>query len=342
MREMVITRHGAPQVLELRERPDPEPGPGEVRIRVRASGVNFADILARVGLYPDAPPPPCVVGYEVCGHVDAVGAGVTRRREGDRVMALTRFGGYSDTVAVPEVFTFVPPARLSDVEAAAVPVTYLTAAVALYRMAALDAGEVVLVHGAGGGVGTAAVQLARLRNARVIGTASAAKHDAVLSLGVERCIDSRRDDVSRQVMALTSGRGVDVVLDPRGGRSARESYALLAPLGRLVVFGVSDAVPGTRRSLWRAARLLLQSPAFRPLALMNRNRGVFGLNLGRLWTEISRLHALMAFLIAELDAGHLAPIVARTFPLGQASAAHQFLHDRGNIGKVVLTSPSPP
>jgi NADPH:quinone reductase-like Zn-dependent oxidoreductase len=339
MRQMVITRHGAPEVLELRERNDPEPGPGEVRIKVRASGVNFADILARVGLYPDAPPPPCVVGYEVCGYVDAVGSGVSARREGDRVMALTRFGGYSDTVIVPEPFTFIPPSRLSDVEAAGVLVTYLTAGVALYRMAALEVREVVLVHGAAGGVGTAAVQLARLKDAHVIGTASAAKHEAVLRFGADHCIDSRRDDVTAQVMALTHGRGVDVVLEPRGGTSVRESYALLAPLGRLVVFGVSDAVAGTRRSLWRAARLLLQMPAFRPLSLMNRNRGVFGLNLGHLWTEAMKLEAIMALLITELEIGRLQPIIARTFPLAEAAAAHRFLHDRRNIGKVVLTTP---
>ena len=122
------------------------------------------------------------------------------------------------------------------------------------------------------------------------------------------------------------------------GARVRESYAVLAPLGRLVVFGVSDAVPGTRRSLWRAARLLLQMPAFRPLALMNQNRGVFGLNLGRLWTEAAKLERIMALLIGELNTGHLHPIIARTFPLTDAAAAHQFLHDRRNIGKVVLTA----
>ena len=121
MRQMVITRHGEPEVLQLRDAPDPEPGAGEVRIRVRAAGVNFSDILARIGLYPDAPSPPCVVGYEVCGVIDAVGAGVTTRREGDRVMALTHFGGYSEAVIVPEQFTFVAPAALSDAQAAGAP-----------------------------------------------------------------------------------------------------------------------------------------------------------------------------------------------------------------------------
>jgi NADPH:quinone reductase-like Zn-dependent oxidoreductase len=337
MRQMVITRHGDPDVLQLRDARDPEPGAGEVRIRVRAAGVNFSDILARIGLYPDAPAPPCVVGYEVCGVIDAIGSGVTTRREGDRVMALTHFGGYSEAVIVPEPFTFVAPAALSDAQAAGAPVTYLTAAVALYRFAAIEPGEVVLIHGAAGGVGTAAVQLARWRNARIIGTASASKHEAVRQLGADQCLDSRRDDVRARVMALTNGRGVDVVLDPNNGASARESYRLLAPLGRLIVFGVSDAVPGTRLSWWRTARMMWQMPKFRPISLMNHNRGVFGLNLGRLWTEAAKLDTLMTLLISEWDQGRLHPIVAQTFPLAEAAAAHRFLHDRRNIGKVVLT-----
>jgi NADPH:quinone reductase-like Zn-dependent oxidoreductase len=338
MRQMVITRYGGPEVLQLREAADPVPAPGEVRIRVRASGVNFSDILARVGLYPDAPKPPCVVGYEVCGVVDAIGSGVTSRREGDRVMALTHFGGYSDTVVASEAFTYIPPPRMSDVEAAGVLVTYLTAAIALYRMAAIEAGEVVLVHGAAGGVGTAAIQLARLRDARVIGTASAAKHEAVLRFGAEHCIDYTRENVTARVRALTHGRGVDVVLDPIGGASLRESYKLLAPLGRLVTFGVSDAVPGSRRNWWRAAKMLVQSPAFRQLSLMNHNRGVFGLNLGRLWTEGAKLQPIASLLIDGFESGRLQPIIARTFPLAEAAAAHRFLHERGNIGKVVLTT----
>src|SRR3954462_7131358 len=189
MRKMVITRHGAPDVFAAVDGPAPEPGDGEVRIAVRAAGVNFADILARIGLYPDAPRPPVVVGYEVAGVVESVGPGVTFPHEGDRVVALTRFGGYSDRVVVPAAQAFRFPDELSDAEAAAVPVTYLTAALALYRMAAITAGETVLVHNAGGGLGIAATQLARLRRAKVIGTASAAKHDALRSFGVDDLID---------------------------------------------------------------------------------------------------------------------------------------------------------
>jgi synaptic vesicle membrane protein VAT-1 len=336
MRQVVIPRHGGPEVLELREAPDPRPGEGELRIRVRAVGINFADILARIGLYPDAPKPPVVVGYEVAGVVDAVGNGVTTVHEGDRVLALTRFGGYADSVVVPAAQAYRFPERLSDAEAAAVPLNYLTAAIALYRQAALTAGETVLVHNAGGGVGIAAVQLARLRRATVIGTASAAKHDALRRLGVEHLIDYRHANVEIEVKRLTKGRGVDVVLDPIGGSSFGVSYRMLAPLGRLVMFGVSS-ISGERRNTWRVLRGWWAMKRFDPLSLINRNKGVFGLNLGHLWDEQRQLQPLMDLILSELRAERLTPIVARTFPFDRVADAHRFIQSRANIGKVVLT-----
>jgi len=337
MRQVVIPRHGAADVFEMREAPDPSPGDGEVRIRVRAAGINFADILARIGLYPDAPKPPVVVGYEVAGVVDAVGRGVTCPLEGDRVVALTRFGGYADYVVVPAYMAFRFPDRLSDAEAAAVPVTYLTAAIALYRMAALSAGETVLVHNAGGGLGIAATQLAGLRRATVIGTASAAKHDALRRFGVEHAIDYRHGDVEAEIRKLTKGRGVDVILDPLGGRSFNASYRMLAPLGRLVMLGLSS-MSGEKRNAWRVLRSWWEMKSFDPLSLINRNRGVFGLNVGHLWEERRQLRGLMDLLMTELSAGRLEPIVARTFPLERVADAHRFIQNRSNIGKVVLTT----
>jgi NADPH:quinone reductase-like Zn-dependent oxidoreductase len=338
MRQAVITRHGSPDVFELREAPDPAPADGEVRIRVRAAGVNFADVLSRLGLYPDAPKPPVVVGYEVAGHIDGVGRSVGGFSDGDRVVALTRFGGYSDTVVVPADRAFHFPADLSDAEAAAVPVNYLTAALALYRMAALVPGETVLVHNAGGGVGIAATQLARLRRATVIGTASAAKHGALREFGVEHAIDYRTANVAEEIKTITKGRGVDVILDPIGGSSFTQSYRMLAPLGRLVIFGLSAAAPGERRNVWRAFRAWMDTPKFNPLSLINRNRGVFGLHLGHLWDERRQLAPLMDMILTELRGGRLKPVVARTFPLERAADAHRFIQSRQNIGKVVLTT----
>lgn len=337
MRQVVIPRYGPPEVFEVRERPDPTPAEGQLRIRVRAAGVNFADVLARIGLYPDAPKPPVVVGYEVAGVIDAVGAGVTALREGDRVVALTRFGGYADCVVVPATLAFRFPEALSDAEAAAVPVTYVTAVLALYRMAALTSGETVLVHNAGGGLGIAATQLARLRRTTVIGTSSATKHDALRSFGVEHAIDYRHADVEMEIKRITRGRGVDVVLDPIGGKSFAASYRLLAPLGRLVMVGVSS-IAGERRNPWRVFRSMWSMPKFQPLSLINRNRGVFGLNIGHLWEEQRLLQSTMALLMTELGATRLQPVVARTFPLDRAAEAHRFIQSRANIGKVILTT----
>jgi NADPH:quinone reductase-like Zn-dependent oxidoreductase len=204
-------------------------------------------------------------------------------------------------------------------------------------MSNITAADVVLIHGAGGGVGIAATQLARLRGATVIGTASASKHDAIRAQGVQHAIDYRQADVTAEVRRLTNGRGADVVLDPIGGPSFADSYRLLAPLGRLVMYGVSSVAQGERRNWWVALKTLARMPTFKPLSLMNRNRGVFGLNLGHLWEERGQLADAMALLVAEVAAGRLHPVVARTFPLDRAADAHRFIQSRSNIGKVVLT-----
>jgi NADPH:quinone reductase-like Zn-dependent oxidoreductase len=320
----------------VREVEDPVPGPGQVRIRVRAAGINFADVLARLGLYADAPPLPAVVGYEVAGLVDGTAPDVTSVAPGDRVTAMVQFGGYSDYVVCPVSQVFPTPQRLSDAEAAAIPVNYLTAAIALYRMANITAGETVLIHNAGGGVGIAAIQLAQLRRATVIGTASGSKHVALRGFGVEQLIDYRHANVEQEVRQLTRGRGVDVILDPLGARSFAASYRMLAPLGRLVMFGMSAAAPGVERNLFKALRAWWQLPTFKPLSLVNRNRAVLGLHLGHLWSENRRLIPLVQFLLEEFRSGRLRPVVARSFPLEHASDAHRFIQARSNIGKVVL------
>ena len=173
MKQVVIPRHGAPEVLEVREAPDPPVVPGSVRIRVRAAGINFSDLLARQGLYPDAPKLPCTVGYEVAGVVETVGPGVTTFRSGDRVVATTRFGGQSELVVTPVGSVFALPAAWSFVQGAAFPVVYLTAHHMLVRVAAARRGEAVLVHAAAGGVGLAVAELGRILGLRILGLASA-------------------------------------------------------------------------------------------------------------------------------------------------------------------------
>jgi NADPH:quinone reductase-like Zn-dependent oxidoreductase len=337
MREIVITRHGGPEVMEARERPTPEPGPGEVRIRVKAAGVNFADILARMGLYPDAPPPPLVAGYEVSGYVDAVGPGPSRHEIGRHVLAVTRFGGYADHVIVPADFVWPAPGNLSHNEAAAIPVAYLTAVVALSRMANLRSGETILIHSAGGGVGIAATQLSRLRRSTVIGTASSAKHSALRAMGIDHVLDANDGTLETEVARITNGRGADVVLDPRGGEHLAQSYRMLAPLGRLVVYGSQALVVGRVRSDEAVQSFLQQRPLFDPMDLMNCNKGVFGLNLAHLWRERRFAAASMEALLTDFAGGRLKAVVSKAFPLAHAADAHAFLQDRANVGKVVLT-----
>ncbi|MCZ6784038.1 MAG: medium chain dehydrogenase/reductase family protein [Proteobacteria bacterium] len=341
MRQVWIPRAGSPEVLELREAPDPLPAAGEVRIRVEASGVNFADIMGRLGIYPDLPAMPVVPGYEVAGRIDAVGDGVETDWIGRDVLAMTRFGGYADVVCVLEAQAYARPEELSVAEAAGLPVNYLTAFQLIEVMGSLRTGETVLVHSAGGGVGIAAVQLAKRIGARVIGTASASKHDFLKSLGVDECIDYTCEDFEARVLDITHGRGVELVLDAVGGKSFKKSYRSLAPTGRLGMFGISAAATGKRRSLTSLAVTLLGTPwlQFTPLALMNANKGVFGVNLGHLWEEQDRVSGWMETLLdytRERSESRIVPVVAETFPLEHAAEAHHYIQDRRNIGKVLL------
>jgi len=339
MRQIWIPKAGAPEVLELREARDPTPGAGEVRVRVEAAGVNFADIMGRMGMYPDLPKLPVVVGYEVAGRVDAVGRDCYPDWVGRSVLAMTRFGGYSDVVCVPERQVFTRPEGMSAEEGAALPVNYLTAYQLIEAMGGLRASDTILVHSAGGGVGIAAIQLARRIGARVIGTASAGKHDALHKLGVEHCIDYTCEDFEARVRAITEGRGVELALDAVGGASFKKSYRALAATGRLGMFGLSAAATGKRRRLLGLLRAAVAMPWFQftPLALMNENKGVFGVNLGHLWGEMERVAGWMETLLAYYKSGAIRPIVAASFPFARAAEAHHYIQDRKNFGKVLLT-----
>lgn len=307
MKQMVIVAHGGPEKLRLRKAPDPSPDGSEVRIRVKASGVNFADVLARQGLYPDAPKLPCVVGYEVSGTVDAVGPGVDPSWVGREVMALTRFGGYSDVVAVPERQAFAKPTSLSHEQAAAIPVNYLTAWQLLVVMGALKPEETVLVHNAGGGVGLAALDIARHVGATVYGTASRHKHAFLMQRGLHDAIDYRTTDWAVELDRLTRGRGAALITDPLGGAHWKKSYRALRATGRLGLFGISGATTSTRFGPLRLLPIALGAPLFHPLALMNANKAVFGVNLGHLWHEPGLVAGWMEVLLKGVAFGGRKP-----------------------------------
>ncbi len=338
MRQVLITKAGPPDVLRVIEVPLPQPKPGEVRIAVEAIGVNFADLVGRLGLYPDAPKPPYVPGYEVTGTIDAVGDGVDEARCGEPVIALTRFGGYSEAVCVPEKHAIRRPPQMTREQAASFLVSYLTAYAALVVMAGIKPHEHVLIQAAAGGVGLAAIDICRVYGATIYGTASPGKHDFLRARGVHHPIDYRHQDFEREVKRLTGGRGVQIALDAIGGRSWAKSYRALSPAGRLVIGGVTSLTPRARRSIRALARFVLATPwlRFNPVVLANDTKGVLGINLGRLWDEEAMLREWIAQLMAWYDAGRLTLHVDRTFPLAEAAEAHRTLHARQNIGKVVL------
>jgi NADPH:quinone reductase-like Zn-dependent oxidoreductase len=326
-------------VFELRTESDPIPMRAEVRIRVEAAGINWADVMARLGLYPGLPRLPVVIGFEVAGRVDQVGVGVDESWVGRDVFALTPFGGYSDVVCVPEINVYARPDGMTALEGAAIPVCYLTALQLVVVMGSTRPGDTVLVHSAGGGVGVAVTQLAKHAGATVIGTASRHKHEFLRSLGVDHCLDPRTDDVPARVREITDGRGVELALDPIGGASLRQSFEMLAPTGRLGIYGMSSAAAGKSRRLTAVARALVTTPwwTFTPSVLVGANKGVFGVHLGKMWGEADRVGGWAREILALYTEGVVRPVVDRTFPLERVADAHHFLQDRQNRGKVLLT-----
>jgi len=331
MRAVVITKHGGPGVLQVQEKPDPALGPGEVRIDVAAAGINFADVMARMGLYPDAPKTPCVVGYEVAGTILELGEGVAGLSHGQRVFAGTQFGGYASQVSVPASDVLALPDELSFEQGAAIPVNYATAWAGLVGYGNLQSGERVLVHSAGGGVGIAATQIAKRIGAEVIGTASPGKHERIRELGVDQAIDYTRSGWERG-----AGR-FDVILDAIGGKSFRTGYSLLRPGGRLVAFGASALVTGQRRNLVTALRTVVRMPRFNLIKQMSESKAVIGLNMLTLWKDRGTLQPWIAPLREMLDDGTIKPVVAGDFAFEDAGAAQTMITERRNVGKVVLT-----
>jgi NADPH:quinone reductase-like Zn-dependent oxidoreductase len=253
-------------------------------------------------------------------------------------MALTRFLGYADTVVVRQAQTFEKPASLSFEQAAAIPVNYLTAWQLIVVMGGLKPDETVLIHNAGGGVGLAAIDIARHIGARIYGTASAGKHSFLKQRGLHEAIDYTRVDWTREVSRLTQGRGVELILDPLGGSEWKKSYAALRHTGRLGMFGASTATQSRLPGPLKLLSVGLGMPWFNPVLLMNRNRAVFGVNLGHLWHESAKINTWTKTLLDGVAAGWVRPHVDRTFPLAQAGEAQAYIEARKSTGKVVLVT----
>jgi putative PIG3 family NAD(P)H quinone oxidoreductase len=329
MRAIVIREPGGPDVLELREVATPEAGPGHVRVRIRASAVNRADLLQRLGGYPaPADSPQDIPGLEIAGEIDQLGPGVTEWRLGDRVFGVVGGGAYAEAVVVHARTLAKMSANLDFVQAAAIPEAFVTAYDAMVTQAGLSAGEVVVIHAVGSGVGTAAVQIAHAIGARSIGTArSASKLERATALGMmSGIVPITRDGApifAPDVIAQTGGVGANVVLDLVGGRYVPESLASLTLKGRLVLVGL---LGGAR------AEIDLGLVLRRRLRMMGTV-----LRARPLEEKILAAQMLQHALVPLFATGALVPIIERTFPLENASAAHTFLATNEGFGKVVLT-----
>ncbi len=332
-----MTKYGSPDALKIQEWPDQFPGRGEVKIRVKAIGLNFADVMARLGLYPGVPKPPFIPGIEVCGIITRLGEGVRKWRRGDRVIAATHFGGYAEYAIAHQDRIFPLPKRMNFDEGASFSVTYLTAYHGLMTLAHLQRGEKLLVHAAAGGVGSAAIQIAKHLGAEIYATAGTAeKLEFARNQGAGHLINYRTEDFEKSIRKLTNGYGLDVVLDSIGGSVFKKGWQLLAPMGRYVLYGFS-AVSGIRSySKIKALREVLAAPIIFPHTLLSRNVSLSCFNLNSLSHRSAYLRNALRLILDWQANGIVKPVIGTRFPFDRIAEAQAYMQSRKSIGKIVI------
>jgi len=335
MRAVLLRRPGPPRNLRLEETQDPPLQAGGVLLQNKAAGVNFADVLARQGLYPDAPDRPFIPGFESSGEVLALGDGVNGLHVGQRVLAFHTSGGYAERVSAPASNVVPIPDSLGSQSAVVLPLNYGTAYVALYRTGPVEPGMRVFLHAAAGGVGLAVIDLARRAGLEVVGAASSHfKRERLQAEGVKHVVDSRKAHVDRVAKSLYSKQGgFDIVIDSVGGRSIGEGMRALRPGGRLVSCGVARL---SRGGILGALGLWLSTPRLDPLRLLRTSRAFYGLNLAPLMRDPALARTILEELIRLAASGEIHPEPGRVMPLAEAGAAHHLLERRRNVGKIVL------
>ena len=344
MQCLVVHKPGGHDRLVLEERPDPRPGAGEVSIEVEAVGVNYADCMVRMGLYKSARDHggyPIVPGFEVAGRVAELGDGVEDLGAGERVFAVTRFGGYTTRLVVPRSQIFAVPESLSLEQAAAIPCAFLTAYYALFLLCHPGSGdETMLVHSAAGGVGGALTQLGNVAGCRVVGVVGGPhKVDSARAFGATEVIDKSSEDLW-EAAGRHAPDGYDFIFDANGAATLRRSYEHLASPGHLVIYGFHTMLPkGRQRPNWiKLAIDWLRTPRFDPLEITNKNHSVSGFNLSYQFARLDMLGSSMDDLLGWLRDGSLQPPPVQTFPFADAAAAHRALESGKTVGKLVLTT----
>ena len=336
MKSVILTKYGTPEVLQVQEFDNPEPKPNEVRIKVHYAGINFAEIMARMKLYPGGPKPGSVLGGEVSGIIDKIGEGVEGLNIGEKVMGLSLNGSYSSQVCIDSDSVIKLPNNFQLDEAAAFPVVYITAYMMMFDLGNLQDGDTFLIHGAGGGVGTAAIQLAKTKNIQIIGTASSWKHDKLIKMGVHKCIDYNKENIKKEILDFTNGKGVDLIIDPIGAKNWKLSYQVLAKMGKLIIYGDQNLVKGDKLKPIVAMRELYSMPKYKPMDLMAGNKAVMGYHLGRFKGHEWKVKRSIGNLVKLVNDNDLHPIIDSKFSFEDASKAHRYIQDRKNFGKVLL------
>jgi synaptic vesicle membrane protein VAT-1 len=336
MKSIILTKYGAPEVLKVQEFEDIQPLDNQVRIKVHYAGINFAEIMARMKLYPGGPKPGSVLGGEVSGVIDEIGKDVTGLSIGQKVMGLSLAGSYSSQVCINADSIIPLPDNFKLDEAAAFPVAYITAYMMIFDLGNLQENDTFLMHGAGGGVGTAAIQLAKTKNVKIIGTSSSWKHDKLIKMGVDKCIDYNTDNTEKEIMDFTNGKGVDLVIDPIGAKNWKLSYKILAKMGKLIIYGDQNLVKGDKLKPLVAMKEIYSMPKYKPMDLMSNNKSVMGYHLGRFNGHEWKVQRSIENLIKLVNDNDLHPVIDSKFSFEDAPKAHRYIQNRKNFGKVLL------
>ncbi|MET7028252.1 quinone oxidoreductase family protein [Sediminicola luteus] len=337
MRAAFLVKYGASQTaFEVRETEKPSLSPDQVMIKVAAFGLNFADVMARLGLYKAAPPLPAILGYDVVGHIEECGSNISGLKVGDRVVALTRFGGYAEYAVAEEAMAHKIPETFSAGIAVALATQYSTAYFLSHTMANLQEGDRVLVHAAAGGVGTALVQMALLKKCMVFGTCSSVeKMEYLKKLGVHHPINYKKNDFEKEIRLLNKDVGLDVIFDPVGGTSVRKGFRLLGAGGRILTFGVSSMNKNT--SFFGKLKVLFQFGIYHPIQFLGGSKGMIGVNMLKVGEERpDKVANAMKAVIQMTEKGDLNPFVGAEYNIELLAEAHQFLESRKSMGKIVV------
>ena len=336
MKSVILTKYGAPEVLTVKKLENIQPKSNEVRVKVHYAGINFAEIMARMKLYPGGPKPGSILGGEVSGIIDKIGEGVEGLNIGEKVMGLSPNGSYSSQVCIDSDAVIKLPDNFQLDEAAAFPIVYITAYMMMFDLGNLQDGDTFLIHGAGGGVGTAAIQLAKTKNVKIIGTSSSWKHEKLREMGVDKCIDYNTDDTEKEIMNFTNGKGVDLIIDPIGAKNWKTSYKVLAKMGKLIIYGDQNLVKGDKLRPLVAMKEMYSMPKYKPMDLMANNKAVMGYHLGRFKGHEWKVKRSIDNLIKIVNKYNLHPVIDSKFSYNEASTAHRHIQSRKNFGKVLL------